>query len=121
MPHAMQSIYRTDASGRCVEPMSTVFSSRRVEVPDGAGTKVLQGSAAFSGDIRNADIAIKSFGFDFIGGPRPLNVIQVATSIFDIAKPFVNFQVECNYLDSGDPDPRSYHGFIDVLIIADVA
>jgi hypothetical protein len=100
--------------------MSIAFSSRRVEVPEGSGTQVLQGSAAFGGDIRGAELAIKSFGFDFIGGPRPLNVIQVATSLLDIAKPFVNFQVECNYLDSGDPDPHNYHGFIDVLIIADI-
>ena len=91
--------------------MAVEFESRRVEVPNGSGTKVLQGSGIFGGNIQKADIAVKSFGFDF-DGVHSLNIIQVATSISNIAAPFVNFVVECNYLDG---DAHDYTGFIDVL------
>jgi hypothetical protein len=99
--------------------MGTEFQSRRIEVPDGPGTKNFEGPGTFSRTVRSADIAIKSFGFDFTGQNRPaaLNIVQVATSIVNLEGPFLQWAVECKYLDL---DTSSYAGFIEILLIADV-
>jgi len=99
--------------------MTITFKSTRIEVTQGGGTKVFPGRVAVSGDIQRAECAIKSFGFDFLGDPEALNIIQIATNIVNVAKPEINFEVECKYVDKGGPNPRSYVGFIDVLVIAD--
>jgi hypothetical protein len=51
-----------------------------------------------------------------------MDVIQAKTGIIDIQGQFLNFFAECNYVDQRPEFPSdSYTGFIDVLIVADVA
>jgi hypothetical protein len=102
--------------------MAIEFQSRRVNFTAGTGPKRFEGPGTFGGNIRSAETAIKSFRFDYASGDHHMDVIQAKTGIIDIQGQFLNFFAECNYVDQRPEFPSdSYTGFIDVLIVADVA
>ena len=94
--------------------MTLAFESARVPIPQSTGVFSTGQNRSFPDDVRIAEIAIKSFKLDYVGGARPSDVAQVTASIDNIGSDTVDFSVKVNY--SGGP----YSGEVVVLIIADL-
>jgi hypothetical protein len=69
---------------------------------------------SFNEDVLNAEVCIKSFKLEYVGGPRPSDVVQVTARLQRFSGKQVEYTVTTNY--SGGP----YTGEVTVLVIADV-
>jgi hypothetical protein len=94
--------------------MSLAFESVRVPIPQTTGAFSTNENRSFEKDVRVAEVAIKSFKLDYVGGARPSDIVQVTASVDSIGDDTVDFTVKTNY--SGG----TYSGEISVLIIADL-
>ena len=99
--------------------MTTQFRARSVTVPGGSGTKVVEDTVLFNGDVRSAETAIKAYLFDYSSSDHHINVIEVATSVVATPANSVRFRVVCRYADQNFDD--AYTGRVEVLVVADVA
>jgi hypothetical protein len=76
----------------------------------------------FDSNVRHVDIAVNGFKLDYQNpeGDRSLNVVEVDTDI--VGEPNgrdVTFRVEAHLADKNFDD--EYNGYVQVLLIADVA
>jgi acyl-CoA thioesterase FadM len=94
--------------------MALAFESVRVPIPQTTGAFSTNENRSFEKDVRVAEVAIKSFKLDYVGGARTSDVVQVTASVDSIGDDTVDFTVKTNY--SGG----TYSGEISVLIIADL-
>jgi hypothetical protein len=94
--------------------MALAFESVRVPIPQTTGAFSTNENRSFDHDIRIAEVAIKSFKLDYVGGPRTSDIVQVTASVDSVGDDTVDFTVKTNY--SGG----TYSGEVSVLIIADV-
>jgi hypothetical protein len=98
--------------------MAIDFRSLSIPIPGGAGTKVVEDTAIFGGQVVRADSAVKSFQFDYSSGDHHINVVELTTSV--ISTPFntARIRVVCRYADVNFDD--EYTGHVRVLVVADV-
>ena len=99
--------------------MAISFRALSIPVPGGSGTKVVEDTAVFNGDVRRAETAIKSYLFDYSNSDHHINVIEVMTRVLNTSGNTARVRVVCRYADQNFDD--GYTGNVEVLVVADVA
>lgn len=99
--------------------MAIDFRSLSIPIPGGAGTKVVEDTAIFGGEVVRAETALKSFLFDYSNSDHHINVVEVTTSVIATPANTARVRVLCRYADQNFDDP--YTGHVRVLVIADVS
>jgi hypothetical protein len=101
--------------------MPVEFVTQTVSIPAGTGKRMINGSVTTSPGsvIRRAGIAVNGFKLDYVHADHHINLVEIDTRILDFADNHVNFRVDCHYADKDFNDP--YAGYVEVLVIADVA
>jgi hypothetical protein len=99
--------------------MAIAFRTATISVPGGSGTKVLDGAAFFNTDVQSADVAIKSFRFDYSNSDHHINVIEVRSEVLSTPGTAARVRVICQYADQNFDDP--YTGSVQLLVVANVA
>jgi hypothetical protein len=100
--------------------MPVDFREVMVSVPSGTGHRVFERSVFFNSNVSRANVALNGFSLDFTQpGDRHINVLEAETNIVSISGSLVTFNVHSQYADVNFDDP--YHGWVTVLVIADVA
>lgn len=94
--------------------MVLAFKTTTVPISQTEGVFTSNEEVSFKRDVREAEVALKSFKLDYVGGARTSDIVQVGVSRQNVGEETVEFQVKVNY--SGG----KYTGEVSVLIIADV-
>jgi hypothetical protein len=94
--------------------MALDFRTETIKVPQTNGAYSTNQSKPFNKKIKNAEVALKSFKLDYVGGYKPSDIVQVTASLQGTGDEDVEYSVKTNY--SGG----TYTGEVTVLIIADV-
>ena len=94
--------------------MALDFRSETTKIPQTTGAFSTNESKPFGKRVRTAEVALKSFKLDYVGGARPSDVVQVTVRLQNIGDEDVEYNVTTNY--SG----ATYTGEVTVLVIADV-
>lgn len=98
--------------------MALDFRRRRVTIPYGTGRRIINDSVTFGSSVNRADIALNGFQLDYVNSDHHINVVEIDTDITGRSHNTVNFRIEANYADKNFDD--IYHGYVEVLVIADV-
>ena len=94
--------------------MALVFKTVTVTIPQTTGAFNSNQDASFEGRIRTAEVALKAFKLDYVGGARTGDIAQAGVSLDSIGDEAVEFRVKANY------SAATYTGEISVLVIADL-
>jgi hypothetical protein len=94
--------------------MALDFRSETTKIPQTTGAFSTNESKPFGARVRNAEVALKSFKLDAVGGSRPSDIVQVTVRLQSVGDEDVEYNVTTNY--SGG----TYTGEVTVLVIADV-
>ena len=94
--------------------MALDFRSETTKIPQTTGAFSTNESKPFGKRVRIADVALKSFKLDAVGGSRPSDIVQVTVRLQSVGDEDVEYNVTTNY--SGG----AYTGEVTVLVIADV-
>ena len=94
--------------------MALDFRSETTKIPQTTGAFSTNESKPFGKRVRIAEVALKSFKLDYVGGARTGDVVQVTARLQGIGDEDVEYNLTTNY--SGG----TYSGEVTVLIIADV-
>ncbi len=97
---------------------ATEFRTVSISIPAGTGRRSIEGSAKFSGTVRNANVALNGFKLDYVNSDRNINIVEADTDVVSISGSSVTIRVECNYADKNFDDP--YQGYVTALVIAEV-
>lgn len=98
--------------------MPVDFRSLSIPIPGGSGTKVVEDTAVFGGQVARADTALKSILFDYSSSDHHINVVEAQTSVINTINNTVRVRVICRYADQNFDD--AYTGHVRVLVVADV-
>lgn len=79
------------------------------------------GTATFSSRVNKAELALRSYHMGYTDGDHHVFKAEIELSRPSITGPTVNFTAEFLLRDSSGTIDDRYDGWIDVLIIADVA
>jgi hypothetical protein len=90
------------------------FKTVTVTIPQTTGVFNANQDTSFPGRVRNADVALKAFKLDYVGGARDSDISQASVSLESFADEAVEFKVKANY------SAATYTGEISVLVIADI-
>jgi hypothetical protein len=99
--------------------MPIAFSTRQVSIPAGTGRRGINDSVSFGSPVRNAAVAVNGFQLDYVNSDHHINVVEIDTDLAAIAGNDVHFRVQVDYADKNFDD--SYRGYVQVLVIADIA
>jgi hypothetical protein len=94
--------------------MALEFKTVTVTIPQTTGAFNTNQDASFGKKVRNAEVALKAFKLDYVGGARTSDISQASVSLESIGDEAVEFKVKANY------SAATYTGEISVLVIADV-
>lgn len=94
--------------------MALEFASKTTRIPQTTGAFSSNETQGMPGPVRAADVAIKSFKLDYVGGARPSDIVQVTLGPASHAEENVAYSVKTNYTGG------TYSGEVTVLIIAEV-
>jgi hypothetical protein len=94
--------------------MALDFRSEMTMIPQTTGAFSTNESTPFGKKVRIADVALKSFKLDYVGGSRPSDVVQVTARLQGFGDEDVEYSITTNYTGG------TYTGEVTVLIIADV-
>jgi hypothetical protein len=94
--------------------MALQFKTVTVTIPQTTGVFNANQDTSFPGRIKTADVALKAFKLDYVGGARESDISQASVSLESIGDEAVEFKVKANY------SAATYTGEISVLVIADV-
>jgi hypothetical protein len=94
--------------------MGLVFKTVTVNIPQTNGVFNSNEDASFGRRVRNADVALKAFKLDYVGGARTGDIAQASVSLENIGEENVEFKVKANY------SAATYTGEISVLVIAEI-
>jgi hypothetical protein len=94
--------------------MALEFKTVTVTIPQTTGVFNSNQDASFGARVRKADVALKAFKLDYVGGARTGDIAQASVSLEGIGDEAVEFKVKANY------SAATYTGEISVLVIADV-
>lgn len=99
--------------------MAIDFRNLSIPIPGGSGTKVVEDTAVFGGDVQRASTAIRGLLFDYSNSDHHINVVEATTQVLATPLNTVRVRVLTRYADQNFDD--AYTGRVDVLVIADVA
>lgn len=94
--------------------MTLAFKTVTVPIGQTDGVFTSNQDVSFRKDVVDAEVAIKAFKLDYVGGARTSDVVQVGVTRQNVGEETVEFQVKANY--SGG----RYSGEVSVLIIAEL-
>jgi hypothetical protein len=96
--------------------MGLAFKTVTVTIPQTTGPLTINQDVSFPRRIRdkNAEVALKAFKLDYIGGPREGDIAQAGVSLENVGDEAVEFKVKANY------SAATYTGEISVLVIAEL-
>ncbi|HWC40427.1 MAG TPA: hypothetical protein VHK02_00390 [Actinomycetota bacterium] len=94
--------------------MTLDFRTETTKIPQTTGAFSTNESKPFGKRVRIAEVALKSFKLDYVGGARTGDVVQVTARLQSIGDEDVEYNLTTNY--SGG----TYTGEVTVLVIADV-
>jgi hypothetical protein len=94
--------------------MALEFKTVTVTIPQTTGAFNSNQDASFGKRVRTAEVALKAFKLDYVGGARTGDIAQAGVSLESIGDEAVEFKVKANY------SAATYTGEISVLVIADV-
>ena len=94
--------------------MAVAFKTVRIAIPQINGPFNSTEDVPFERKVREADVAIKLFKLDYVGGARPSDIVQVGVVRQSVRDETVEFTVTANYSAS------TYTGEVHVLVIADL-
>jgi hypothetical protein len=99
--------------------MPIAFRTRQVSIPSGTGRREINDSVSFGSPVRSAALALNGFQVDYVNSDHHINVVEIDTDLSSISGNDVHFRVQADYADKNFDDP--YRGYVEVLVIADVA
>ena len=96
--------------------MVLAFKTATVTIPQTNGPITINDDVAFPRRIRdkNAEVTLKAFKLDYIGGAREGDIAQAGVSLESVGDEAVEFKVKVNY------SAATYTGEVSVLVIADL-
>lgn len=94
--------------------MALEFKTVTVNIPQTTGAFNQNQDSSFGKKVRKADVALKAYKLDYVGGARTSDIVQVGVSLESVGDEAVEFKVKANY--SGG----TYTGEVSVLVIADL-
>jgi hypothetical protein len=94
--------------------MGLEFKTVTVTIPQTTGPFNSNQDASFGRRVRTAEVALKAFKLDYVGGARTGDIAQAGVSLESVGDEAVEFKVKANY------SAATYTGEISVLVIADV-
>jgi hypothetical protein len=94
--------------------MGLEFKTVTVTIPQTTGAYVSNEEASFGRRVYNADVALKQFKLDYVGGARTGDITLAGVSLENIGDEAVEFKVRANY------SAATYTGEVSVLVIATV-
>jgi hypothetical protein len=93
--------------------MELEFKTVTVTIPQ-TGPFNSNQDASFGRRVRTAEVALKAFKLDYVGGARTGDIAQAGVSLESIGDEAVEFKVKASY------SAAIYTGKISVIVIADV-
>jgi hypothetical protein len=99
--------------------MPIAFRTRQVAIPSGTGRRDINDSVSFGSLVRNAAVTINGFQLDYVRSDHHINVVEIDSDVSSISGNDVHFRVQADYTDKNHDD--AYRGYVEVLVIADVA
>jgi len=100
-------------------PTSTAFKTVQLQIPEGAGTKVIKGSARFNSPVTSAAVVLNGFKLDYLTVDHHTDIIQADANTVSISPAdTVNFNVVITHADQNHDD--RYKGDVTVVVIANV-
>ena len=96
--------------------MGLEFKTVTVTIPQTTGPLTINQDVSFGRRIkdRNAEVALKAFKLDYVGGARAGDIVQAGVSLENVGDEAVEFKVKANY------SAATYTGEVSVLVIADL-
>jgi hypothetical protein len=94
--------------------MALVFKTVTVTIPQTTGVFNSNEDASFGRRVRSAEVALKAFKLDYVGGARTGDISQAGVSLENIGEENVEFKVKANY------SAATYTGEVSILVIAEV-
>lgn len=94
--------------------MGVEFKTVTVTIPQTTGVFNSNQDVSFGARVRKADVALKAFKLDYVGGARTGDIAPAGVSLENIGDEAVEFKVKANY------SAATYTGEVSVLVIADV-
>jgi hypothetical protein len=96
--------------------MALKFKTVTVTIPQTTGPLTINQDVSFGRRIRdrNAEVALKAFKLDYVGGPRDGDIAQAGVSLENVGDEAVEFKIKADY------SAATYTDEISVLIIADL-
>jgi len=98
--------------------MTLVLRAFNISVPPGGGAKRIEQSFSLPSRIRQMDVVLSGFTFDFLNGDHHIDVIQAQVFVRQDSANGGTVVIFCTYSDVNADD--SYRGFVKALLIADV-
>lgn len=93
--------------------MGVEFKTVTVTIPQTTGVFNSNQDVSFGARVRKADVALKAFKLDYVGGVRTGDIAPAGVSLENIGEA-VEFKGKANY------SAATYTGEVSVLVIADV-
>ena len=98
--------------------MALDFRRRRIDIPNGTGQRVINGSVSFGSTVRTAQVAINGFRLDYEDEDHHIDTVEIEADYLSRSGNNVFFVVRADYADKNNDD--TYRGHVEVLVIADV-
>jgi hypothetical protein len=98
--------------------MTMLLRAFNVVVPPGGGAKTIEQSFSLPSRIRQMDVVLSGFFFDFLNSDHHIDVIQALAFVRQDSATSGTVSIFCTYSDVNADD--SYRGFVKALLIADV-
>ena len=94
--------------------MALTFEQKTTQIPQTTGAFSENENQPMPGKVKTAEVAIKSFKLDYVGGSRPSDVVQVTLGRASHHDEVVSYSVKTNYTGG------TYSGEVTVLVIAEI-
>jgi hypothetical protein len=96
--------------------MGLAFKTVTVTIPQTTGPLTINQDVSFGRRIRHkkAEVALKAFKLDYVGGARDSDIAQAGVSLENVGDEAVEFKIKANY------SAATYTGEISVLVIAEL-
>ena len=98
--------------------MAMILRAFNISVPAGGGAKRIEQSFSLPSRIRQMDVVLSGFTFDFLSSDHHIDIIQAQAFVRQDSDTGGTVVIFCTYSDINADD--SYRGFVKALLIADV-
>lgn len=103
--------------------MALEFQRYVADVGTGAfgivGNFLVEDTVTFSGNVITAECALHGFKLEYASTDKRFQEMEADVDLVSISGPDVRIRVQANLKDDSEDDP--YTGYVEALVIADVA